>query len=412
MKFRIILFLLIGVFLVGCQTQKRERFPWRDMISTADMQSAPSVRAAVLLPLSGKSAVMGQAFQNSSMMALQEQQDSPLELMFFDTKGTPEGTIQAWKNAQAQTPTLIIGPIFSAELEALKKETPAVPILSFATDNTLMESGVYTMGVLIPNQIDRLVRHMCLADQKKIAVLGPEDKTGELTMNVLTEAVQQCLNMELTKISLYEPDTVNLAPAVLKIAPKPVNPKKKNLTLEEKEILDTPIEDRIDFDALFIFEDGARLQQVVSLLSYYDVTPKVVPFYGLANWQSVQDKGLIGGYFAATPLSKADKFSNRYQNLFGEKPPRISSLAYDAVSLISLLAERQALTTDSLLQDNGFNGVNGRFRLRHDGTNERLLEIFQIQPKHRLKSVADVPEKFPSDDPFTIPFMTNLDMEM
>ena len=393
MKLKIIFALCIGLLLVGCQTPHGKHFAWRDPV-IMDEQAPPPVRAAMLLPLSGKSASVGEAFRNSGMIALQEQSDSPLELMFFDTKGTPEGTVAAWQEARVQRPNLIIGPIFSAELEALKDESPSVPILSFTTDNTLMESGVYTLGVLIPDQVNRLVSHMCSAGQKKLAVLGPEDKTGELTMNVLSEAVQACPDMVLHKVSLYEPETTDFSPAVLKIVPKPVDSRKKNLTDEEKEILATPIEERIDFDALFIFEDGVKLQQLISLLAYYDVTPKVAPFYGLANWQSVADNGLVGGYFAAPPFNKADIFTTRYQNVFDQKPPRLSALAYDAVSLIAVLAKHQALTTSNLLKDEGFNGVNGRFRLRPDGTNERLLEVFQIQPRRRWTSVDPAPDSF------------------
>ena len=168
----------------------------------------------------------------------------------------------------------------------------------------------------------------------------------------------------------------------------------QDLTEEEKILLETPMEERIDFDALFVYEDGVKLQQVISLLAYYDVTPKVVPFYGLANWQSSRDKGLVGGYFTATPTDRLDVFTRRYQKTFGAKPPRISSLAYDAVSLVAHLAQHQALTTGNLLQEKGFNGVNGRFRINSDGTNDRLLEVRQFQPGLRQQIIVPVPETF------------------
>ena len=391
----------LTAFLWGCQARKSEYLPWHDGVEP-EIFKGNRTKAAVLLPLSGKSASVGEAFQNSAMMALQERMDSPLELMFYDTKGTPNGAVEAWSMAQGQHPDIIIGPVFASEVQALKSESPGVPILSFTTDNSLMENGVYTLGVLIPNQMERLVQFMCEAGQKKIAVIGPEDKTGELTMNTLSELVNRCPNMKLHKVSLYEPDTADFAPAVLKIVPKPVDPKKKNLTPEEQELLETPIEERIDFDSLIVFEEGVRLQQIISLLAYYDVTPKVVPFYGLANWQSVKDRSLIGGYYAATPIQRANIFNNRYQAVFGEKPPRIASLAYDAVSLASSLAERGTLNKGYLMQSGGFNGVNGRFRLNPDGTNERLLEVFQVNPKLKAQSVSEPLSDFPEPNaPFT-----------
>ena len=389
----------LTAFLCGCQSQRSDYLPWH--METGGEQFKERVRAAVLLPLSGKSASVGEAFQNSAMMALQERPNSPLELIFLDTKGTSDGTVSAWADVRRQNPDVIIGPIFASELKALKNESPDVPILSFTTDNSLMEKGVYTLGVLIPNQMERLVQFMCESGQKKIAVIGPEDKTGELTMNTLSNLIQRCPDMKLQKVSLYEPGATDFTSAVLKIAPTPIDPKKKNLTPAEQELLETPIEERIDFDSLIVFDDGVRLQQVISLLAYYDVSPKVVPFYGLANWQSVKDSSLNGGYFAATPMDKAYIFNGRYKTTFGEEPPRIASLAYDAVSLVASLAERGSLNIGTLIQQNGFNGVNGRFKLNSDGTNERLLEVFQVRSKLGAKSVSAPPDDFlEPDTPF------------
>ena len=409
MKLKMILFFCLGFLLVGCQSYRTERFPWSvGQSRDTETQTQHSMRAAVLLPLSGKSSSIGEAFRNSSMMALQEQKGSPMELMFFDTKGTADGTIEAWHNARAQYPDIVIGPVFAAELQALKSESPHVPVLSFTTDHSLMNRDVYSLGILIPNQIEHLVHHMCESGQNRLAVIGPEDKTGELTMNVLSDTVARCPGMTVDKVSLYAPDTTNFNQAVLKIVPKPVDTRKKELTEEEQEILKTPIEERLEFDALFIFEDGIKLQQITSLLAYYDVTPKVVPFYGLANWQTTKDRGLIGGYFAATGPEKAERFNARYQSVFGNKPPRIASLGYDAVSLTAALAKHRALTRDNLTQEQGFSGVNGHFRLKDDGMNERLLTIYQIGPGLRPIPVSPAPSQFSdSSSLFGAPIQAN-----
>ena len=385
------------LILWGCQARKVEYFPWEETRET----SVKSIRAAVLLPLSGKSANVGNAFQNSAMMALQEQQKSPLELMFFDTKGSEEGVGAAWQEAHAQHPDVVIGPVFAQELSALKSESPDVPVISFSTDSSLMGSDVYTMGVLIPNQIERLVNFMCEKGERKIAVIGPEDKTGEITMNTLSEAVNTCPNMVLKHISLYEPETVDFMSVISKISSKLVDPRKVKLTDKEREILATPIEERLDFDALLIFEDGVKLQQILSLLAYYDISPKVVSFYGLANWQGLRDRGLVGGYFAATPIARTKAFEARYWESFGENPPRIAAIAYDAVSLISALADKQALTPHNLLNPTGFNGVNGRFRLKKDGTNERLLDVFQVTASGLSETVSLAPDSFEENTTFS-----------
>ena len=396
MNLKRILVLGLGLALWGCQGQFDKKAFWHSDREQQEGQKV--VRAAVLLPLSGKSAKVGEAFQNSAMMALQDQAQSPMELMFYDTEGTAEGIKTAWREIKGSQPDIIIGPVFADELKALKDESPRMPVLAFTTDNSLVENNIYSMGVLIPSQIERLVQFMCGEGHKKIGVLGPEDKTGELAMNVLSETIERCPDMQMTKVSLYDPNTTNFTPAVLKIVPTPIDPKKKELTEQEQEELEKPMQERIAFDSLLILEDGIKLQQLVSLLSYYDVTPAVVPFYGLASWQSVKERALAGAYFTATPLDRIQKFTARYQSIFGQVPPRISSLAYDAVSLVAFLAERGRLDTMSIIQDEGFYGVNGKFRLKDDGTNERLLEIFRFTNGYRFERASPVPEKFIDPD--------------
>ncbi len=397
MKLRIFCVVCASLLLWGCQSFSPRSSLWDDepkQLMQTDMPIRRPVRAAMMLPLSGRNASMGESFRNAGMMALYEHPDSPLELMFFDTKGTASGITEAWEEAERQNPDIIIGPIFADELKALKKESPDVPIISFTSDNSLMEPGVYTMGVLISDQVNRLVQFMCASGQARVAVLSPENKTGELALNTLMESVNRCPGMMVSKVSIYNPKTINFDPAVLRIVPKPIDPKKKDLTEEEQILLNTPIQDRLDFDALLIFDDGVRLRQVVSLLSYYDVTPAVVPFYGLTPWQSVRDRNLSGAFFPGITGVRADKFSSRYNSLFGYKPNRLSSLSYDAVSLVAVLAERRALAQSNLTLEAGYNGVDGRFRLNEDGTNERLLEIFQIQPNRIPQTVSPAPMEF------------------
>ena len=63
-------------------------------------------------------------------------------------------------------------------------------------------------------------------------------------------------------------------------------------------------------------------------------------------------------------------------------PPRIASLAYDAISLaVSLSANPpgQRFTAAQLTRPTGFSGVDGLFRLLSDGTCERGLAILEVR---------------------------------
>lgn len=362
--------------------------------STTGVRGA-SAKMAMLVPLSGASAQMGEDLKRAGMMAQFDKSETGSAVMFYDTKGTAQGAVDAYQEALKEKPDLIIGPVFSGEVAAVKRQNPNVPVLSFTSDGDAVGDGVYTLALMIPQQVKRIVSYACESGQRKLAVLGPENKVGELVMNTLATEVTKCPGMEIHKVSLYSPKTVNFDPAILKIIPKPIDPKKENLTDEEQAILNTPIAERVDFDSLFVFEEGIKLQQVMSLLSYYDVTPRALPMYGLSSWQSTTDKAFIGGYFPAMPMKSRQDFDAKYRQNFGSKPTSLASLAYDGVSLGTLLASVGVINDSMITQPAGFVGVDGRIRLEQDGTNTRLLDMMRITGRGRFQVVSSAPTDLP-----------------
>lgn len=361
---------------------------------TTGLGSAPS-KVAMLVPLSGPSAGIGSDLKNAGMMAGFDKTDSQTALVFYDTKSTPQGAREAYIQAMQESPSVIVGPVFSADVAAVKAENPRVPVLSFTSDSEVVGKGVYTMALLIPQQVDRIVQFACESGQRKIAVLGPENKVGEITMNALAKAVKTCPGMEIKKVSLYDTKTVNFEPAIMKLVPKPIDTKKSNLSAAERQWLATPIKDRVSFDSLLVFEEGVKLQQVMSLLSFYDVTPRAMPIYGLSSWQNMKDNALIGGYYPAMPMAGYQDFAAKYQQNFGKTPTRIASMAYDSVSLSALLGGMNELNDRMITAEVGFNGVDGRVRLNPDGTNTRLLDMMQVKTRDSATVVSPAPTELP-----------------
>jgi hypothetical protein len=397
---RKIAILLVGLFLWGCDGMNlmgtRPDFKTPQSLMDADMQSDVQTQTAVLLPLSGQHKALGEDLRNAAMMAGFERQNSRMNLLFFDTKGTPEGAREAYLKAKEQDPGLVLGPVFAPEVAAIVHMDPSVPVISFTSDHSVLSKGVYSMALLIPEQVSRIVQFACDTGKLRLGVLGPENKTGELVMNSLSGAIKACPGMQMTKISLYNPKTTNFDPVLMKIIPKPIDPKKEDLTEEEQILLATPMADRLEFDALFIFEEGVKLRQVVSLLSYYDVTPAIVPFYGLSNWQRVNDRGLRDAYFPAMPMDPYKSFEQKYEETFSKKPVEMAAFAYDGVALASFLAAHRAMNNATVTIPVGYYGANGRFRFNADGTNERLLGIYQIKSRQPLL-VDSVSRDFPAE---------------
>ena len=62
---------------------------------------------------------------------------------------------------------------------------------------------------------------------------------------------------------------------------------------------------------------------------------------------------------------------------------RTATLAYDAVALVAALVKTQGAQRFSeqvLTNSSGFAGIDGVFRFRPDGTNERGLAVLRVTP--------------------------------
>ncbi len=392
-----ILTVILGMCVAGCQIQS-DRF-WGDRdFSESDVSSTQmpvKTKTAILLPLSGEAAAVGEQFRNAALMAqLERSADNVTEISFYDTQGTPTGALDAYQQAQLKNPDIVLGPIFSTEVQSVSNLDSSIPMLSFTSDTSVLNEHTYSLALLIPQQIKRIVDFSCQKGQMRFAVLGPNDKSGDLIMNSFSQAMETCPGMQITKVSLYEPKSTDLTNAVTKIAPPLIDARRKDLTDEEKELLKNPSAERLDFDALFVFEQGVKLQQLISLLNYYDVSTRLVPFYGLATLRQNYNKELVGAYFPDIPQAKLTLYKQNYQAAFGQEPISLSSLIYDAVSLVAFLSQNGMLNDNALTSVDGYQGVNGRFRLNEDGTNNRLLEIFQIRGKGLFVPVSAAPVGF------------------
>ena len=372
--FKKILILLVLGFVSGCSL---ERHPvlWS---GTPEAEGPKVPTVAVLLPLSGESEKVGASMQKAAMMATFEHKETPLKVLFFDTESSVDGAEKSYLWAVAQKPDLVIGPVFSKEVQAIKDKGISVPLLSFTSDTKMVGNKVGTMAITIAEQVRQMVRHACSVGQMRLAVLGPDSKTGEIAMNALSEAVAECPGMSLEKVSLYEADTTNFTSAVQQIVPPLINPKKKELTEAEQIELAKPMSERAGVDAIILFEEGIKLRQLLSILAFYDAGPKDIPIYALTVVKQINDNNANFVYYSDVDDTNHQNFARQYQAEFGESPVRIASQMYDAMGLVlSEAAAGHSIALDDLRQVDSYWGVDGLVRLNADGTNRRALLLKQ-----------------------------------
>ena len=123
---------------------------------------------------------------------------------------------------------------------------------------------------------------------------------------------------------------------------------------------------------------------VLKALTAAGLEAQRVQLLGTGLWDDPRifsDPGLQGGWFAAPDSNGFRNFSSRYRGRFGQDPVRTATLAYDAVALVAALVKTQGgqrFTDQVLTNASGFAGIDGLFRFRNDGTNERGLAVQRV----------------------------------
>ena len=137
-------------------------------------------------------------------------------------------------------------------------------------------------------------------------------------------------------------------------------------------------------DAVFLPEGPEVVPSVVQALTAPVSTCARVQLLGTGLWDDPRifaDTKLQGGWYAAPDSAGFRNFTVRYRSRYGQDPVRTATLAYDAVALVAALVKTQGAQRFSepvLTNPSGFAGIDGLFRFRADGTNQRGLAVFRV----------------------------------
>jgi len=405
--------------LAGCANKVSERAarPQQPRVTQpatpgpAVAQGAP--RVALLLPLSGNYAALGTSMNRAAEMALFDVAGKDFTLMPLDTGGTPEGAQRAAAKAIADGAQLILGPLFATEVTAIRDQARSahVNVVAFSTDASVAGNGVYLMGFLPRQQVERVVNYAISQGIKRFAVLAPESPYGQAVAADLQQ-IASAGGAQVTKSAFYgggeqditktirdfaDYDRRHAAALALRAPYEGKTDAESKRQMARLKKIDTVGD--VDYDAVLIPEGGLRLILVGSLLPFFDVDPDKVHFLGTGQWDDPtvwREPTLRGSWFAAAPPSARAKFIGRYKDAYNETPPRIATLAYDAVALAAVLARNQSgpdFTAGALTTPNGFVGLDGIFRFRNEGLIERGLAVLEVEPREP-KVVSPSPDSF------------------
>lgn len=357
--------LVLALPLLGCETIKQATSkPTTKKEPLVDKVKPQSSKVAMLLPLSGPSSNFGKSLQQAAELSLFDHGDASLELSFYDTHGTPQGANAAALKAIQAGAGLLVGPVFSNSVEAASGPARAahVPLISFSTNQDIAGNGVFAFGFSPREQVREVLTYAVSHGYKVIAVIIPRSPYGNMVEEALKQVRVTAGDSIIFEVVYYSGDTVALN--------KELNPVRT-----------------LNPDAIFIPEGGIMLSRIISSLLYQEIPLEKVQFFGTGQWDeesTLTNRTLEGAIIAAPDPRKSIAFDAKYEATYKEKPIRIASLGYDIVAMLSVLRKHYKeapFTMQHLLQNRGFDGIDGVFRLTAQGIVERHLALLKITPQ-------------------------------
>jgi len=334
------------------------------------------VKVGLILPLSasGNAGVAAQSMKNAAEMALAEFQNPNIQLLIKDDGGNPQGAQAGAQQAVDEGAEIILGPLFALSVPAVAQvaRTRSISVIAFSTDSSVAGRGVYLLSFLPESDVNRIVEYSASIGKKSFAAMMPDNAYG----NVVEVAFRNAASRRGGRVVAFAKYGADRATPARNVA-----------------------QQLGQADALLIADDGDSVVATADALTAAGANLHNIQLLGTGLWDNPRVFGspnLQGGLYAAPDLAGFRAFSGRYRTRYGGEPVRTATLAYDAVALVAALARTQGaqrFSPEVLTNPSGFAGIDGLFRFRQDGTNERGLAVMRVGGSAGIP-VAGSPKSF------------------
>lgn len=314
-------------------------------------------RVAVLVPLSGANAALGQSILNAANLALFDTGGQRIRITAYDTAS---GAASAANEALADGNGLFLGPLLAEDVRAVAPvaRRADVPVVAFSNDTGVAGEGVYLMGFTPAASIDRVVAFARSRGAQRFGGLVPDSLYGERAGRALVQAVEAAEGA-VSGVQTYERSAAGLHAAATRLAAQGRH------------------------DAVLIADGAQFALQAVPVVRAASPQPRIL---GTELWATEADlgsqAGLRGAWFAAPSNASFGAFRTRYRARYGRDPYRLASLGYDSVLLAVRIAADwpvgRPFPETALRDRTGFVGVDGAFRFGRDFIAERALEVREV----------------------------------
>ena len=369
----------------------------------------------VMLPLQGQEKAVGQQILNGIEMALHLHGPDRLTIIPYDTQGRRFSALGVARQAISDNVDLVLGPLFSANVRAIRPllARAGIPMLSFSNDLNLLEDNTtarqtgnpdlptpqkqFILGLNQNNEVEELLDQAIASGRKNFALIAPGDSFGLLVEGSMHYRLHTEPDAQFIRTAFYNNDEVNFQKPVQEIS----NYEERHQAyLDEVELLkesgiteEDEIEvlmnfqktvGEVDFDAIIIvcYSDNV-LRTLAAQLEYYDVDPEKVQFLGMRHWQGFdglnRENSLLNAWYTGFDRQRFNRFNTAFRRLYGRDATHFAAIGFDIMTIVSRYGRRQETLFAALNRPEGFVGSLGAFRFTPQGSIDRKFTLYQIK---------------------------------
>lgn len=371
----------LSLMVAGCQMVPRPRpVPPQPVEPAPAPEPTPGLptdtdrnRVAVLVPLSGENAGVGQSIANAANLAILDTGGKNVRITVYDTS---KGAQVAVNEALADGNRLFLGPLLAENVRIVAPiaARAGVPVIAFSNDASVAGNGVYLMGFDPAQAVDRVVDYARSQGLERFAGLIPNGDYGRRASQALIASVEQA-GGRMVAMQTYDRSAPSLRSAV------------------------TRLNEQSGYDAVLIADNGRIGIGAAPMIK--EGPSGDARILGTELWKSEGNLGttpaLRGSWFASVPDNMFNQFRTRYRARYSSNPYRLASLGYDAVLLAVRIGQDwpvgRPFPAAELGNSEGFMGVDGAFRFGENGIAQRTLEVLQVTPSG-FNTVSPAPKSF------------------
>jgi hypothetical protein len=311
--------------------------------------------------------VLATNLENAARLALADLQGVQIDLRVYQTGGDPARAAQLAAQAVNDGARVIVGPLLAAEATAVgvAVANAGVSVLSFSNNPAAAGRNVFLLGPTFENTAARLLSFAASQNKGRILLVSEQNPAGQAAEAAVRAAASRT-GASLVATQSYAFSQQGVVDAVPRITSAMRSSGAQTVLMTAG-------------------SEGA-LPILAELLPQNGLSPTQFQYAGLTRWDvpaaTLNLRGLQGGWFALPDPTLTAQFEARYAASYGASPNPVAALAYDGIAAVGALLRQggaDALSTARITQGQGFAGVNGVFRFRADGMNERGLAIAQVR---------------------------------